>query len=117
MQVRGLEGEIRGVKEDCDKLLSQQRHLQSKLHALEEELGRIHSKVTPASPHHRGCERQISVLLHLQHVPSVSHQPQSMLHALHDEPGHRHPKASSAFSGAQLSGRNVTSNHYQVGAA
>lgn len=52
MQVRGLEGEIRGVKEDCDKLLSQQRHLQSKLHALEEELGRIHSKVTPESPDH-----------------------------------------------------------------
>ena len=34
------------MKEECDKLLSQQRHLQSKLHALEEELGRIHSKVT-----------------------------------------------------------------------
>ena len=44
-QVRALEGEIRGVKEECDQLLSAQRHLQSKLHALEEELGRIHSKV------------------------------------------------------------------------
>ncbi len=44
-QVRVLEGEIRGVKEKCDQLLSAQRHLQSKLHALEEELGRIHSKV------------------------------------------------------------------------
>lgn len=43
--VRGLEGEIRGVREDADKLLSQQRHLQSKLAALEEELGRIQSKV------------------------------------------------------------------------
>ena len=49
-QVRGLECEIRGVREECDKLLSQQRHLQSKLHALEEELGRIHSKVTPTLP-------------------------------------------------------------------
>ena len=46
LQVRALEGEIRGVKQECDKLLSQQRHLQSKLHALEEDLGRIHSKVT-----------------------------------------------------------------------
>ena len=44
-QVRALEAEIRGVKEECDQLLSAQRHLQSKLHALEEELGRIHSKV------------------------------------------------------------------------
>ena len=41
-----LEGEIRGVKEECEKLLSQQRHLQSRLHALHEELGRIHSKVS-----------------------------------------------------------------------
>ena len=49
LQVRALEGEIRGVKQECDKLLSQQRHLQSKLHALEEDLGRIHSKVTPVS--------------------------------------------------------------------
>lgn len=44
--MRALEGEIRGVKEECDKLLSQQRHMQSKLHSLEEELGRIHSKVS-----------------------------------------------------------------------
>ena len=34
------------MKEECDKLLSQQRHMQSKLHSLEEELGRIHSKVS-----------------------------------------------------------------------
>ena len=46
LQVRALEGEIRGVREECEKLLSQQRHLQSRLHALHEELGRIHSKVS-----------------------------------------------------------------------
>ena len=40
-QVRALEAEIRGVKEECDQLLSAQRHLQSKLHVLEEELGRV----------------------------------------------------------------------------
>ena len=46
LQVRALEADIRGMREECAQLLSQQRHLQSRLHSLHEELSRIHSKVS-----------------------------------------------------------------------